>query len=145
MVKHGDIEIWDIIAVYHAVGTTDISTTSIGWTDMADMSVTIPTVKAGDKLIVDFDAPIANTTSGYETYTGILLPGEVGPDPKRATLALHAAATQWIPHKISAVIDIAAAATNYLVKIQWKVNGGQALQYGTGQGRRLTVMHLRKI
>lgn len=119
-----------------AEGTSDISTSSTTFVDMADMSVTITT--GNNPVLIIFSVSVDNSISG--TYLVIDIDGVDERGASVADSGMYWVGTQAVLKTLSA--------GSHTIKGQWKVDSGTSYCYATTEPdkehRRLIVIELKK-
>lgn len=122
------------IRCYQAVGTTDISTASSSYVDMADMSITF-TLKQKKDVVIFFNAPIRSTVA-----VGMFVELQVDSVSKDVTERLNN--TSYFTLQTSMCWKENLTAGSHTVNIRWKTDGGTATQGGSVGNRTLQVLEL---
>lgn len=119
------------LEVQQATVTTDITTTSTSYVDMAGASITL-SVASGDDLLISFDVGAFNTTGSV--FVQIQVDGGAAEYVVSTTAnASGSTCGDWVATGLSV--------GSHTVKLQWKVNAGTALcSAATGENHHAVLI-----
>ena len=124
------------IRCHQVVGTTDITTTSTSFVDMADMSITF-TLKQAKDVVILFTGVVFNSKHGY-VYTTITVDGV-----NKCNQQYFGTGDAEGREQISGFWKESLAAGQHTVKMQWKTSTGTASCFGaTAAPRVLQVLEM---